>query len=145
MYKKGEQSKEKLGVKILSFGILTNKISEEITDCISELRFKSPGILDIAVVSVEGLPIASLMLDNIDETRISAMTAASLSLGERVVSELRKGKVKKILIEGDNGYIVTMQAGENAVITVSTTPDTKLGLLFLDLERAAIKLGKLLA
>ncbi|MHA1303532.1 MAG: roadblock/LC7 domain-containing protein [Candidatus Heimdallarchaeaceae archaeon] len=130
---------------LLSFGLSTTAASHDIIECLNELRFRSLGITDIAVVSVEGLPIASLVLDNLNETRFSAMTAASISLGERVVSELNKGNIKKILIEGELGFIVTMQAGENAVITVSTTKDAKLGLLFLDLERSALKIARILS
>ncbi len=68
-----------------------------------------------------------------------------LSLGERVAVELKKGLLKKIFVEGEEGYIVTMQAGDDAVLTVSATSDTKLGLLFLDMERAANKVANILA
>ncbi|MCG3215321.1 MAG: roadblock/LC7 domain-containing protein [Candidatus Heimdallarchaeota archaeon] len=111
----------------------------------NELRFKSIGIVDVAIVSLEGLPIVSLVLERIEETRFAAMTAAMLSLGERVAVELKKGLLKKIFVEGEEGYIVTMQAGDDAVLTVSATSDTKLGLLFLDMERAANKVANILA
>ncbi|MHA1222185.1 MAG: roadblock/LC7 domain-containing protein [Candidatus Heimdallarchaeaceae archaeon] len=75
-------------------------INAELLECINELRFKSNGIIDIAVVSLEGLPIVSLVLENIEETRFAAMTAAMLSLGDRVSSELNKGLLKKIFVEG---------------------------------------------
>jgi len=129
---------------VVSFGITSVQSNNEIVECINELRFRSPGIVDIAVVSVEGLPIASLILDTVDETRFAAMTAATLSLGDRVVAELRRGRLKKVLIEGDQGYIITLQAGDNAVLTISATPDAKLGLLFLDLQRAAERIAKIL-
>ena len=120
-------------------------VNAELKDCINELRFKSVGIVDVAIVSLEGLPIVSLVLEKVEETRFAAMTAAMLSLGERVATELNKGLLKKIFVEGDHGYIITMQAGESAVLTVSATTDTKLGLLFLDMERAASKIANILA
>ncbi|MCG3258448.1 MAG: roadblock/LC7 domain-containing protein [Candidatus Heimdallarchaeota archaeon] len=119
-------------------------INAELMECINELRFRSIGIVDVAVVSLEGLPLVSLVLERVEETRFAAMTAAMLSLGERVSTELNKGLLKKIFVEGDNGHIVSMQAGENAVLTVSATTDTKLGLLFLDMERASAKISKIL-
>jgi len=119
-------------------------INAELMECINELRFRSIGIVDVAVVSQEGLPLVSLVLERIEETRFAAMTAAMLSLGERVSTELNKGLLKKIFVEGDHGYIISMQAGENAVLTVSATTDTKLGLLFLDMERASAKISKIL-
>ncbi|MHA1687675.1 MAG: roadblock/LC7 domain-containing protein [Candidatus Heimdallarchaeaceae archaeon] len=119
-------------------------INEQLKNCLNDLRFRSPGIVDIAVVSIEGLPITSIVIENVEETRFAAMTAAMLSLGERVAAELNKGNLKKIFVEGENGYIITMQAGENAVLTVSSTADAKLGLLFLDMERAAKTIAKIL-
>ena len=122
-----------------------DSVSKELMECINELRFRSTGIVDVAIVSLEGLPIVSLVLENVEETRFSAMTAAILSLGERVATELNKGLLKKIFIEGDYGVIVTMQAGEDAVLTVSATTDTKLGLLFLDMQRATEKIARILS
>lgn len=122
-----------------------DSVSKELMECINELRFRSAGIVDVAIVSLEGLPIVSLVLENVEETRFSAMTAAMLSLGERVATELNKGLLKKIFIEGDYGVIVTMQAGEDAVLTVSATTDTKLGLLFLDMQRATEKIARILS
>ena len=119
-------------------------INAELMECINELRFRSIGIVDVAVVSLEGLPLVSLVLERIEETRFAAMTAAMLSLGERVATELNKGLLKKIFVEGNHGYIISMQAGENAVLTVSATAETKLGLLFLDMERASGKIAKIL-
>lgn len=120
-------------------------INAELLECINELRFRSIGIVDVAVVSLEGLPLVSLVLERIEETRFAAMTAAMVSLGERVAVELNKGLLKKIFVEGDHGYIISMQAGENAVLTVSATMDTKLGLLFLDMQRTTEKIAKILS
>jgi predicted regulator of Ras-like GTPase activity (Roadblock/LC7/MglB family) len=120
-------------------------VNAELLECINELRYKSVGIVDVAIVSLEGLPIVSLVLEQVEETRFAAMTAAMLSLGERVATELNKGLLKKIFVEGENGYIISMQAGDSAVLTVSATTDTKLGLLFLDMSRAAEKAAKILS
>jgi len=132
-------------MSIFSAGINMENINQQIKDCLNELRFSATGIMDIAVVSIEGLPITSIVIENVEETRFAAMTAAILSLGERVAQELNKGQLKKVFVEGENGYIITMQAGENAVLTVSSTKDAKLGLLFLDMQRAAEKIAKILS
>ena len=130
---------------LFNSSINLESMNSELMECINELRFRSPGIIDVSIVSAEGLPIASVVLEQIEETRFAAMTAAMLSLGERVALELKKGGLKKIFVEGEHGHIITMQAGENAVLTVSSTPDAKLGLLFLDMSRAAEKVARLLS
>lgn len=130
---------------LFNSSINLESMNSELMECINELRFRSPGIIDVSIVSIEGLPIASVVLEQIEDARFAAMTAAMLSLGERVASELKKGGLKKIFVEGEHGHIITMQAGENAVLTVSSTPDAKLGLLFLDMSRAAKKVARLLS
>ena len=103
-----------------------------------------PEVTAAAIVSVEGLPISSALAADIDETRIAAMTAAILSLAERAIHEMNKGDFQEILIKGTDGYLLVLQAGRNAVLTVSTTPDIRLGLILLDAKRTCDKIAKLI-
>lgn len=97
-----------------------------------------------AIVSVEGLPIASALPHDVDETRIAAMTAAILSLAERAALELDKGEMEQVYIRGSKGFILVMAAGMNAVLIVITSKDIKLGLVFLDCKRACERIVKLI-
>ncbi len=103
-----------------------------------------PEVKAAAIVSVEGLPIASALPQGIDETRIAAMTAALLSLAERAIQEMRKGDFEQIYVKGTDGYLLVLAAGQNAVLTVSTTKDVRLGLIFLDCKRTCDKIAKLI-
>ena len=103
-----------------------------------------PEVTAAAIVSVEGLPISSALASDVDETRIAAMTAAILSLAERAIHEMNKGDFQEILIKGTDGYLLVLQAGRNAVLTVSTTIDIRLGLILLDAKRACEKISKLI-
>ncbi|MHA1409992.1 MAG: roadblock/LC7 domain-containing protein, partial [Candidatus Odinarchaeia archaeon] len=73
----------------------------------------------------------------------AAMTAAMLSLGERAAAELNKGELEQVYIKGKEGYVVAMGAGDNAVLTLSASKDAKLGMIFLEMERAAKKIAEL--
>ena len=103
-----------------------------------------PEVKAAAIVSVEGLPIASALPQGIDETRIAAMTAALLSLAERAIQEMRKGDFEQVYVKGTEGYLLVLAAGLNAVLTVSTTKDVRLGLIFLDYKRTCDKIAKLI-
>jgi len=116
---------------------------EELEEILKNLTANIPEILATAVVSVEGLPIASMMPTEIDDTHIAAITAAMLSLGERAALELNKGPLEQILVRGESGFIMVMGAGANAVLTISATKDVKLGLIFLDCKRACEKISKI--
>ena len=116
---------------------------ETLDDILRNLLASIPEVQSAAIVSVEGLPIASALPSDADETRIAAMTAAILSLGERAAQELGKGTLELVFVRGINGFIITMSAGANAVLTISTTREIKLGLVFLDTKRTCDKISKL--
>ncbi|GAH60168.1 unnamed protein product, partial [marine sediment metagenome] len=103
-----------------------------------------PEIKSAAIVSAEGLPIASALPQGVDETKIAAMTAALLSLSEMVIITMKKGDFDQLYIKGSEGYLLVMQAGQNAVLTVSTSKDARLGLIMLDCRRMCEKIAKLI-
>ena len=111
---------------------------------LNELQGSIPEIEACAIVSVEGLPIVSALPTDVDEAKGAAMTAAMLTLGEKASMELGKGELKQVIIEGNEGWLLVIQAGLNACLTVSTTKQAKLGLLFLDMKRAADKIGAMI-
>lgn len=97
-----------------------------------------------AVVSLDGLILASVLPAGTDEDRVSAMAAALLSLGERTATELQRGTLEQVYVKGNAGYIILMQAGSEAVLETIAGPQSKLGMVLLDMKRAAQELGKLL-
>jgi predicted regulator of Ras-like GTPase activity (Roadblock/LC7/MglB family) len=113
-------------------------------DRLRELQASSPDIEASAVVSVDGLSIASALPQGVEEDRVSAMSAAMLSLGERIASELGRGKLERVYIKGEKGYVVLIAVGEEAVLTALAREQAKLGLIFLDIQRAAEDLAKLI-
>ena len=70
------------------------------------------------------------------------MTAAMLSLGERISLELSRGALNELYIRGQEGYVLVNAVGEDAVLTVMTREEAKLGLIFLEMRRAASDLEK---
>lgn len=123
---------------------MTKSRTELMVDRLRDLQASSPDIEASAVVSVDGLIMASALPSTAEEDRVSAMSAAMLSLGERIASELGRGKLDQVYIRGEGGYVILMAVGSDAVLTVLARPQTKLGLLFLDMRRATDDLTRFL-
>jgi uncharacterized protein len=115
-----------------------------LTSILSELNGTSADIEASGVISTDGLMMASVLPAGLDEDRIGAMSAAMLSLGDRTAQELMRGNLEQVLIKGAKGYVLMVYAGNEAVLTVIAKPNTKLGLIFLDVKRAAENIAELI-
>ena len=118
--------------------------TEQMVERLRDLQVSSPDIGAAAIVSVDGLPIASSLPQGVEEDRVSAMSAAMLSLGERIATELGRGMLDEVYVKGEKGYVILRAVGEEAVLTVLARQQAKLGLLFLDMRRAAEELAAIL-
>ncbi len=117
--------------------------TEQMIDKLRDLQISTPDIEASAVVSLDGLMMASSLPAGMEEDRISAMSAAMLSLGERIASELGRGYLDQVYIKGENGYVILMSVGDEAVLTVLARKQAKLGLIFLDMRRTVEELEKI--
>ena len=104
---------------------------------LSDLNGSSADIEASAVISTDGLMIASLLPAGLEEERIGAMGAALLALGGRTAQELSRGELEQVLLKGSRGYVLLTNAGRDAVMAVMAMPSAKLGLILLDVRRAA--------
>ena len=115
-----------------------------LNNILNELNSSSADVEASAIISTDGLIMASQLPSSIDEDRVGAMSAAMLSLGDRTAQELERGNLDQVLIKGSNGYVLMVKAGEDAVLTVMAKANAKLGLIFLDVKRAAKKTSELI-
>ena len=118
--------------------------NDQLAERLRDLQVSSPDVEAAAVVSVDGLSMASSLPGNIEEDRVSAMSAAMLSLGERISNELGRGSLDQVYVKGEHGFVILMSVGEEAVLTALAREQAKLGLIFLDMRRAAEALEKLI-
>jgi predicted regulator of Ras-like GTPase activity (Roadblock/LC7/MglB family) len=123
---------------------MTKSRIQLMVDRLRDLQASSPDIEASAIVSVDGLTIASALPREVEEDRVAAMSAAMLSLGERIADELGRGLLEQVYIKGEKGYVILMSVGEEAVLTALAREQAKLGLIFLDMRRATEDLTKLI-
>ncbi len=111
---------------------------------LNELNGATADIEGSAVISNDGLLIASVMPASFEEERVGAMTSAMLSLATRTSKELKRGHIDHVIVKGDHGYAIMLTAGQDAMLCVLARSDAKLGLVMLDASRAAENIPRVL-
>jgi len=123
---------------------MAETISKQLDTILSKLERNIPYIQATAVVSTDGLVIASRLPDEVEEDRIGAMGAAILSISSRSGEELDRGDIQRVLIEGNEGYILIRSIGDVAILVVLVEKDVRLGMLFYECKNCIQKLSEIL-
>jgi uncharacterized protein len=110
---------------------------------LQEMKNNVPEVEAAAVVSLDGLIIASALPAEISEDRVSAMSAAILSLSESISNEMGRGSLEQVFTKGDNGYVILIAINDHAGLTVIANDQAKPGLVFLEMRRVAADLAVL--
>jgi predicted regulator of Ras-like GTPase activity (Roadblock/LC7/MglB family) len=117
---------------------------ERLADALDQLMEDNQEILASALVSLDGFTMASALPDGMQEDRVGAMSAAILGLGERAAAELGRGHLSQVFIEGDDGYVMLIAAGDRAVLTCIAGMQAKLGLVLYDMRASADSIAEIL-
>ena len=116
----------------------------EIINWLNRLQAEQPDIEATAVVSLDGLIIAANLPEDSEEDRVAAMSAALLSLSERISAELGRGLLEQVFVRGAQGDILIMAVGDNAVLTTMTRKGATLGSVIYYMKRTLQHLSNLL-
>ncbi|MEV7773932.1 roadblock/LC7 domain-containing protein [Kitasatospora sp. NPDC086791] len=116
------------------------------TELLAELRackHRVPHLAGGLVASVDGLLVAH-DTHGTEPTGLAAMTAASLSLAQRLADTTGQGEFRESLVRGEYGYVATYAAGGSCVLTLLAHPDVNVGRLHLEARRSARRITGLL-
>jgi predicted regulator of Ras-like GTPase activity (Roadblock/LC7/MglB family) len=119
--------------------------AEKLNNILQDFVSGTSDVQGAALVTPDGLSLASTLPASMDEERVSAMSAAMLSLGERIGGELARGSIERIYVEGDAGYGVLTSCGEDAVFLVLASKAVKQGILMLEIKNALGQLKQALS
>ncbi|MEQ8995785.1 MAG: roadblock/LC7 domain-containing protein [Coleofasciculus sp. B1-GNL1-01] len=119
--------------------------AEKLGMIIKDFASAASDVEGAAVVTPDGLPLATTLPSGMDDERVSAMSAAMLSLGERIGKELVRGAIDRIYVEGEKGFSVLTSCGEDTVFLVLATKEAKQGLLMLNIKRTVGELRMVLS
>ena len=119
--------------------------TEVLTSLLEDLSRASQGNIQASLVisRSQGLTICSYYPPDApegvipDEDVIAGRTTQIQMATAKVFKELRRGPLVRMLIEGDNGYIIIGGAGDDAILAVLTNRRVNLGFLFFMMSKIA--------
>ena len=110
-----------------------------LNEILKELN-NAEGIIGSAIVTRDGLVIASQLPENVDSATFAAMSAAMTGAAETAISELKKGLVDRVIVESKQAKIITIGAGSEAILVTLTGKEARLGLILIEMKKAAEKI-----
>ncbi len=118
--------------------------AQRLATALDEFIHSSPDVEAAAVVSFDGLPMASALPPEMEEDRVGAMSAALLSLGEQAALGLGRGQLNQVFVEGEQGFVFLMSAKDQAVLAAIARRTAKIGFMLFEMRRAAARIGEVL-
>ena len=114
---------------------------EKMNSVLRQLRSSLQEIEAAVLISSDAMALASDISDESDEEMISALSASVLSMGERAANDLKRGVLDQVYIKGDQGYLLIVHCGPDALLSLLVKPEAKLGVVFMEAKRTAEELS----
>ncbi|MBO0613992.1 MAG: hypothetical protein RL122_1257 [Pseudomonadota bacterium] len=114
--------------------------SDLLAQILADLNGTHATIEASTLISMTGLALASSLPPDVDEDRVSAISAAVLSLGKSTLRTLRYGDVEQVLITAKYGTVLITPAGEQAFIAVLVKPDARLDLITAAIQQTVVQI-----
>jgi len=116
---------------------------ERIEETIDELSHLTD-IKSAAVVRRDGLVVTHTLPEGVDPKIVAAMTAAIVGTSEMATIQLSQGRFVRAIVESEQGKLLSLGAGEEALLVALVYDDANLGLVLMAMERAAKQVEEIL-
>jgi len=123
----------------------SSSIRKQLVDILSEMESRDPDIKGSIIVRSDGLIVASALREDIDRDLVAAMCTSLLNVSRRVLEELNLGEIESYIVRGKNGVIMAIDVTPDITIAALAKKDANLGLLYIELRRAAEKIREILS
>jgi len=82
--------------------------------------------------------------DGVDPKMVAAMTAAIVGTSEMATVQLSQGRFVRAIVESEEGKLLSVGAGDEALLVALVYDDANLGLVLMAMERAAKQVDEIL-
>jgi len=110
---------------------------DRLTQKLRTLLQTAPDLDALALVNMDGTEIASVLPQDVNTARLSAMALAVFTLSEQIAKDLHRRRLEEVYIRGKHGFIVIIQIDKQAVLVTLARADARPGLVLLELRRIA--------
>ncbi len=121
--------------------INTTELNEIVSHFVSDTLHVQGAVL----VTHDGLPLASTLPADLEESRAAAMAAAVMTIGTSIGDELQRGSMEHIMFSGTQGYSILTLCGSEALFLVLASSEVKQGILLLEIRRVVVAMAHLLS
>ena len=126
--------------------------TEMLSELLQDLSRASQGNVQASLIvsKSQGLTICShfpegASKESLPEEDVIAGRSTQIDMATRkVFKQLKRGELSRMLVEGETGYVIISNAGDDALLAVLTNKKVNLGFLFFMMTRIAGKIGKIL-
>ncbi|MEM3455112.1 MAG: roadblock/LC7 domain-containing protein [Candidatus Micrarchaeia archaeon] len=118
-----------------------NDIGEQLSLVLKEI--KSSGDVEASVIMRRDGVIISSDFQDVSSKNLSVISSL-ISVAELSSLELKRGVFQEMMIESENGKIILINAGKNAVLLSFVKKEGNIGFILITLESAAKKIQSIL-
>ncbi len=109
---------------------------------LKKLRADNPDITAAVLVTADGFVSAADAVPEVNTDLLAALAADLLARANRSVQEFGQGELNEIYAHGTAGYVIVARAGEDQLLACLAAGSATLGLLLIDVRRAANQLAQ---
>lgn len=115
---------------------------EDVSRVIADLK-RAEGIRALAVVSREGILVASEIPGDVHPETFAAMSAVMLSAAETAYLEIGQAIPDRLIVETDEGKLIITGAGERSMLVALADGRAGIGHLTVEMNKAVARLKEL--
>lgn len=115
---------------------------EDVSRVMRSIQTNVDGVQDVVVATRDGLTVAATTGED-RAGKVAAMAASVLALSQQAIADSGGGEGHTV-IRGDRGCLVVHGAGPNAIVAVHTGARPNMGLVQVEVPRAAADLESIL-
>jgi predicted regulator of Ras-like GTPase activity (Roadblock/LC7/MglB family) len=122
---------------------MSSPVASDLVGALEGLKASSLGVRSVFLASSQGRFLGSTQLTGSEKVQMAAVSAASIAIANKSVSDLHIGHLAQVHIVADDGSILMLNVGARAILSVLLDGSVKIESILPEVRRAADRLQRL--